>query len=106
MTFKNQRKASLMADQINIFWWGVESCIDEDTTRSLLNVLDAGATTASVVGLFASDPDSKAAITIAGAAVKLGAVAIKAVDQNGGSNGVCISQFWVGSPCWVKSRPQ
>jgi hypothetical protein len=94
-----------MSSQITNFWWGVEACLDEDSTRSLINVLDVTATVGSVVGVFASDPESKAAITIAGAAVKLGAVTVKAVDQSGGSNGVCIYQFWAGPPCWLKPRP-
>ena len=94
-----------MADQVNSFWWGVESCFDEDSTKSLLNILDVSATAGSVAAVFASDPESKAAIAIGGAIIKLGAVAIKAVDQRGGSNGVCISQLWVGPGCWVKPRP-
>ena len=94
-----------MAERVTRFWWGVESCFDEDSTVALLNVLDASATVGAVIGVFASDPESKVAITIAGAAVKLGSVAIKVIDRDGGSNGVCISQFWVGPGCWVKPNP-
>ena len=93
-----------MADQVTTYWWGVRGCLDEDSTKSLLNALDVGATGAAVAGLFTSDPESKIAIGLAGAAIKLGGVAIKEVDVSGGSNGVCIYQFWVGPPCWVKPR--
>jgi hypothetical protein len=87
------------------FWWGVEACLDEDATLTLLNVLDVSATATTVAGVFAGDPESKVALTLAGAALKLGSTALKAVDHDGGSHGVCIYQFWVGPPCWVKPRP-
>ena len=89
---------------MNRFWWGVEACLDEDSTLSLLNVVDVSATAASVAGVFAGDIETKVAVTLAGAALKLGGTAIKAVDHDGGGNGVCISQFWVGPPCWIKPR--
>jgi hypothetical protein len=91
-------------DHVTTFWWGVEACLDEDSTFALLKVLDAGGALSSVAGVFAPDPKSKVAVTLAGAALKLGAVVIKAIDRDGGNHGVCIRQFWVGPPCWVKPR--
>jgi len=44
------------------------------------------------------------AIAAASTAATIDIALIKAVDANGGSNGVCLYQFWVGPLFWL--RPQ
>ena len=89
-----------------VFWWGTKMCCDEEETKQMCNVLDAGGTLASLAGsLTPGGGEEKIAITIAGAAVKIGTVVIKAVDVAGGSNGVCMYSVWGPGMCWVKARP-
>jgi hypothetical protein len=92
-----------MASQIRMHWWGYEVCMDESTTKDYLNIVDTGATVSGVAAIF-SGVDEKIIIGLVTAAEKLESTIIKAVDQHGGSNGVCIYQLWVGLHVWMKPR--
>jgi hypothetical protein len=88
------------------YWWGTKMCCNEEETKQMCNLLDIGGTVTSLAGSLAPAGDEKIALSIAGAAVKLGTTVIKAVDTAGGSNGVCLYTLWGVGTCWVKARPQ
>jgi hypothetical protein len=93
----------LHSNAIEILWWGARVSLDEPTTRRLLEVLDDTAAVGSLVAAVDPEVRSKLVTAIVVALVKIGALVIKQVDQQGGSHGVIITHPWVAGPVpgWV-----
>jgi len=84
---------------------GVELCMDDANTNSVLNLIDNGSDAVAILAIVDPEVKSKVGLALAVAIVKIGARVIKSVNDAGGKRGVCISHPWIGpGPGWATAQ--